>query len=75
MLCANAALDAIAGHYQRIAETQNTQDILGGSICPSAWPLDEVDLCMRLGNLLENALRAVCALPVEAPGGSGWFPA
>ena len=65
MLCANAALDAIAGHYQRIAETQNTR-ISWRLDLPERLPLDEVDLCMMLGNLLENALRAVCALPVEA---------
>ena len=64
MLCANAALDAIAGHYQRIAETQNTR-ISWRLDLPERLPLDEVDLCMMLGNLLENALRAVCALPVE----------
>lgn len=65
MLCANAALDAIAGHYQRIAEIQNTR-ISWRLDLPERLPLDEVDLCMMLGNLLENALRAVCALPVEA---------
>ena len=65
MLCANAALDAIAGHYQRIAKTQNTR-ISWRLDLPERLPLDEVDLCMMLGNLLENALRAVCALPVEA---------
>ena len=54
MLCANAALDAIAGHYQRIAETQNTR-ISWRLDLPERLPLDEVDLCMMLGNLLENA--------------------
>ena len=57
MLCANAALDAIAGHYQRIAETQNTR-IFWRLDLPERLPLDEVDLCMMLGNLLENALDA-----------------
>ena len=51
MLCANAALDAIAGHYQRIAETQNTR-ISWRLDLPERLPLDEVDLCMMLGNLL-----------------------
>ena len=58
MLCANAALDAIAGHYQRIAETQNTR-ISWRLDLPERLPLDEVDLCMMLGNLLENALRGL----------------
>ena len=65
MLCANAALDAIAGYYQHIAESQNTK-IFWRLELPERLPIDEVDLCMMLGNLLENALRAVCALPVEA---------
>ena len=63
MLCANAALDAIAGYYQHIAESQNTK-IFWRLELPERLPIDEVDLCMMLGNLLENALRAVCALPI-----------
>lgn len=65
MLCANAALDAIAGHYQHIAESQNTQ-ILWRLDMPERLPIDEVDLCMMLGNLMENALRAVCSLPIQS---------
>ena len=64
ILCANAALDAIAGYYQHIAESQNTK-IFWRLDLPERLPIDEVDLCMMLGNLLENALRAVCALPIE----------
>ena len=33
---------------------------------PERLPIDEVDLCMMLGNLMENALHAVCALPIDA---------
>ena len=33
---------------------------------PKRLPIDEVDLCMMLGNLMENALHAVCALPIDA---------
>ena len=65
ILCANAALDAIAGHYQHIAENQNTK-VFWRLELPECLPIDEVDLCMMLGNLMENALRAVCALPAEA---------
>lgn len=64
MLCANAALDAIAGYYQHIADSQNTK-VFWRLDLPDRLPIDEVDLCMMLGNLLENALRAVCALPIE----------
>ena len=65
ILCANAALDAIAGHYQHIAESQNTK-VFWRLELPERLPIDEVDLCMMLGNLMENALHAVCALPIDA---------
>lgn len=65
ILCANAALDAIAGHYQHIAESQNTK-VSWRLELPERLPIDEVDLCMMLGNLMENALHAVCALPIDA---------
>ena len=65
LLCAKAALDAIAGHYQHIAESQNTK-VFWRLELPERLPIDEVDLCMMLGNLMENALHAVCALPIDA---------
>ena len=65
ILCANAALDASAGHYQHIAESQNTK-VFWRLELPERLPIDEVDLCMMLGNLMENALHAVCALPIDA---------
>ena len=58
MLCQNAAVDAIAGSYEARARE------LGAVIrwrldLPEKLPVDEVDLCMILGNLVENALNAV----------------
>ncbi|MDO5378950.1 MAG: GHKL domain-containing protein [Clostridia bacterium] len=61
-LCANAAVDAIAAYYAQLARRQDV---------PVAWqldlppdlPLSEVDLCMLLGNLVENALHASVRLP------------
>ena len=64
ILCANAALDAIAGHYQHIAESQNTK-VFWRLELPERLPIDEVDLCMMLGNLLENAFHASQKLPPE----------
>ena len=63
-LCANAAVDALAGHYDSEAKQQNT---------PVEWKLElprqlsipEADLCTILGNLLENALHASQKLPPD----------
>lgn len=63
-ICANAALDAIAGHYDlqaRRAQIPVTWQIS----LPESLPLPEEELCMMLGNLLENAVRASGVLPQE----------
>ena len=63
-ICANAALDAIAGHYDlqaRRAQIPVTWQIS----LPERLPLPEEELCMMLGNLLENAVRASGVLPQD----------
>jgi len=63
-LCANPAVDALAGHYDHEARRAGM---------PMEWRLElprqlaipEADLCMMLGNLLENALHASQKLPPE----------
>ena len=60
--CANKAADAIASYYDRLAES------LGAKIewkleLPAVLPVKEADYCSIIGNLLENALRAVKTLP------------
>ena len=63
-LCANAAVDALAGHYDQEAHQQGI---------PVEWRLElprmlaipEADLCTILGNLLENALHASQKLPPD----------
>lgn len=63
-ICANAALDAIAGHYE--LQARRTQIPVTWQISlPEKLPLPEEELCMVLGNLLENALRASAVLPPE----------
>lgn len=62
--CLNAAADAIAAHYSRLAEQQQTRIDFKLEL-PEKLPLPESDYCALLGNLLENALRAVAALPPE----------
>ena len=63
-ICANAALDAIAGHYELQARRAQIPVTWQVSL-PETLPLPEEELCMVLGNLLENALRASASLPPE----------
>ena len=63
-LCANAAVDALAGHYDYEARRQGIQ-IEWKLELPKLLPLPEADLCTILGNLLENALHASQKLPPE----------
>lgn len=55
--CANGALDAIAGYYAATAAQKNIP-LAWQLNLPEKLPMREADLCMVLGNLLENALRA-----------------
>ncbi len=62
--CANMAVDAVASHYDGLAEN------IGAKISwrlelPHVLPMNEPDYCAMLGNLLENALNAVKPLPPE----------
>lgn len=61
-LCANAAVDAIAAYYDAAAKRAHTP-VAWQLDLPQKLPLPEADLCMMLGNLMENALRASEALP------------
>ena len=63
-LCVNAAVDALAGHYDYEARKQGIQ-IEWKLELPKLLPLPEADLCNILGNLLENALHASQKLPPE----------
>lgn len=63
-LCANAAVDALAGHYDHEAELQGIP-VEWQLELPRQLPIPEADLCTILGNLLENALHASQKLPPE----------
>ena len=60
--CANPAADAVVAHYARIAAAQSTV-MLWTLELPETLPMPEAAFCGLLGNLLDNALRAVAALP------------
>ncbi|MBQ9458630.1 MAG: GHKL domain-containing protein [Oscillospiraceae bacterium] len=62
--CANLAVDALAAYYdatakERGAEIRWTLDL------PEKLSIPETEFCAMLGNLVENALHAVEALPAE----------
>lgn len=62
--CANAAVDAVAGYYD-ISARENGAEITWQLMLPQELPAVQSDLCMTLGNLVENAITAVCALSRE----------
>lgn len=55
-LCANAAIDAIAGYY-RLESKNSGIDTQWHIELPEKLSFSESDLCIVLGNLLENAVR------------------
>lgn len=63
-LCANAAVDALAGYYDHAAGQQGVP-MEWKLALPRQLPMPEADLCTILGNLLENALHASQKLPPE----------
>lgn len=63
-LCANAAVDALAGYYDHAAGQQSVP-VEWKLALPRQLPMPEADLCTILGNLLENALHASQKLPPE----------
>ncbi len=62
--CNNYAVDALAAHYDELAAEQDTT-IEWKLNLPEALPISDAEYCAMLGNLVENALRAVTELPAE----------
>ena len=63
--CPNAAVDAVASHYDTMAKLQDTS-ITWTLGLPARLPMNEADYCAMLGNLVENALTAVKTQPQES---------
>ena len=55
--CENQAADSVAGYYYALARRENIPFSLQLDL-PARLPVDEVDMCLVLSNLLENALEA-----------------
>ncbi len=56
-LCDNAAVDSVAGHYGLLCHRQGIPFTFEFDL-PRKLPVPEIDLCLALSNLLENALEA-----------------
>ena len=64
VIAANPAVDAVASHYETVAEMQNTH-IKWMMELSAELPLKESDFITVFGNLVENALIAVSNIPEE----------
>ena len=60
--CGHYVTDMLLGLYSGFAENQNTKLQIHAEV-PDALPISDVDLCVILSNLLENALEASAKLP------------
>ena len=61
--CANNIVNAIAAHYNSIAEKKDVK-IFWKLNLDENIPIKEADLCAVLGNLIENSINAVQSLPL-----------
>ena len=55
--CENRAADSVVGYYCALAKRENIPYSVQIDL-PECLPVDEIDLCLVLSNLLENALEA-----------------
>lgn len=60
LYCENSTIDAIAAHFDSIADEKNVSIAWMFDI-PHDLPIDEIDFCSILSNLVENALTAASA--------------
>ena len=63
--CANPSVDALAAYYDSIAHSVSAKINFRLEL-HAELPIRESDLCALLGNLIENALRAVKDIPEES---------
>lgn len=65
MLCENYAANSVMSHYFSLAKEQSK--VVADIKCdlPNDSGIDDVDLCVLLGNLFENAIEGCKTLPPE----------
>lgn len=63
-LCDNTAVDSVAGHYGLLYRKQDIPFTFELDL-PHRLPVAEIDLCLVLSNLLENALEASLKIAPE----------
>lgn len=64
--CSNYAVDAVIRHYGEIAQEHGIR-FDSHIVLPSQLWIDEPDICILFGNLLENAVDACIEKPGESP--------
>ena len=57
-------VDAILNSKLSLIKTKNIQ-VKAKATVPSQWKISEIDLCVIIGNLLDNAMEACLRLPDE----------
>ena len=63
--CENRAADSVVGYYCALAKSEYIPFSVQLDL-PECLPVDEIDLCLVLSNLLENALEAsLCTAPAR----------
>lgn len=60
----NVMVDAILNSKLSLIKTKNIQ-VKAKATVPSQWKISEIDLCVIIGNLLDNAMEACLRLPDE----------
>ena len=56
-VCENHAVDSVIGYYSALAERESIPFHVKADL-PAQLPIDEIDVCLVLSNLLENAMEA-----------------
>lgn len=64
--CSNYGVDAVVRHYGEMAREQGIRFDSHIILPPQLW-IDEPDICILFGNLLENAVDACTGEPGESP--------
>lgn len=65
VLCENYAANSIVSHYIALAHEEGVSDIDIRCVLAKNSGIDDTDLCVLLGNLLENAIEGCKTVPSE----------